>query len=306
MFSARSASSHACAASGLVVPVRLGVGIGRRRAHRVRGQGAQHRPRIPVPGVGGHRRCAVDPILLGGAGGQPPPQHPGSAVRAAAKLLSSDDLSLQRAAGPLRLDLDGPLRSAWDREGHISFGELWGYYATYPYLARLRDRSVLAEGVRSVLDTELLWHDTGFALATGWDGGRYTGLVLPGTTTNAPEITDSLLIVQPERATAQQRADAERSRGEDPNAELSSGTHTTRNDASNLTHSPPDHLPAHPMLTRFYGVKELNPERYAGDFSKLAQEVVAHLAAVDGVQLEVRVEITARAPADSAKPKSER
>jgi len=65
---------------GVGVPVRLGVGIGRRRAHRVLGQGAQHRARIPVPGVGGHRRCAVGPVLLGAAGarcclrpGQAPP-----------------------------------------------------------------------------------------------------------------------------------------------------------------------------------------------------------------------------------------
>lgn len=42
-------------------------------------------------------------------------------------------------------------------------------------------------------------------------------------------------------------------------------------------------------------MKTLDPERYAGDFSKLAQEVIAHLAAVTGVELEVRVEITARA-----------
>jgi len=54
--------------------------------------------------------------------------------------------------------------------------------------------------------------------------------------------------------------------------------------------------PTAPRLTRFYGAKKLNPERYAGDFAKLAQEVVAHLAAVEGVELEVRVEITARAP----------
>lgn len=218
------------------------------------------------------------------------------AARTAAKLLASDDLSLQRSAGPLRLDLDGPLRSAWDREGHISFGELWGYYTTYPYLARLRDRSVLAEGVRSVLDSELLWHDTGFALATGWDGERYTGLVLPGTTTQAPEITDSLLIVQPERATAQQRADAERGNTEKPDAERATLPQPIP-DSSVEPFSPlPSDQPPAPRLTRFYGVKELNPERYAGDFAKLAQEVVAHLAAADGVQLEVRVEITARAP----------
>jgi hypothetical protein len=81
MFSARGASSHDCAAAGLVS--RWALGVGRSRAHRVLGQGAQHRPRIPVPGIGRHRRCAVPMVLLGAAGGQTPPQHPGGAVRAA-------------------------------------------------------------------------------------------------------------------------------------------------------------------------------------------------------------------------------
>ncbi len=217
------------------------------------------------------------------------------AERTATKLLASDDLLLQRAASVIRLDLDGPLRKAWDRAGHLTFGELWGYYTTYPYLARLRDRSVLADGVAGVLDSELMWPDTGFALATGWDGQRYTGLAIPGTSAPAPEITDSLLIVQPERALAQQQADAERLTEDDtpPTGPNSSTSGETRPEADRGTTIFPPTSPPRP--TRFYGVKTLNPERYAGDFSKLAQEVIAHLAAVTGVELEVRVEITARA-----------
>ncbi len=221
------------------------------------------------------------------------------AVRTATKLYDSDDLSLQRATNVIRLDLDGPLRSAWDKLGHITFGELWGYYTTYPYLARLRDRTVLAAGVAAVLDSELVWRDTGFALATGWDGERYVGLGVPGATAHAVEATDSLLIVQPERALAQQAADAER------RADAEAGGHTpmadsdvppTSSDAKTTSSLPGVPPPAARRLTRFYGAKKLNPERYASDFAKLAQEVVAHLAAVEGVELEVRVEITARAP----------
>lgn len=48
--------------------------------------------------------------------------------------------------------------------------------------------------------------------------------------------------------------------------------------------------------TRYFGVRALDPQRYAQDFAKLAQEVVAHLAATPGVSLEVRVEISATAP----------
>jgi len=63
--------------------VGFGVGVGRCGAHRVLGQGAQHRARVPVPGVGGHRRGAVGPVLLGAGGGQAPLQHPGGAVHTA-------------------------------------------------------------------------------------------------------------------------------------------------------------------------------------------------------------------------------
>jgi len=229
----------------------------------------------------------IKPVKADGAGDD-------VAVRTATKLYDSDDLSLRRAANVIRLDLDGPLRNAWDPAGHLSFGELWGYYTTYPYLARLRDRSVLANGVAGVLDTELMWPDTGFALATGWDGQRYIGLTIPGTTAHAPEVTDSLLIVQPEQALAQQQTDAQhRVESDTSSTDPAPDADRTRpeTDASTTT-SPPT---SQSQPTRFYGVKTLNPERYAGDFSKLAQEVIAHLAAVTGVELEVRVEITARA-----------
>ena len=38
---------------------------------------------------------------------------------------------------------------------------------------------------------------------------------------------------------------------------------------------------------------KLNPDFYARDFGKITSEVIQHLAAVEGVQLEVRLEITA-------------
>ena len=213
--------------------------------------------------------------------------------RTAAKLRTSDDLLLQRAASVIRLDLDGPLKAAWDKEGHLIFGELWRYYTTYCYLARLRDRSVLAEGVAGVVDSEMIWRDTGFALAAGFDGGRYTGLVIPGPAGRRPEVTDSSLIVQPERALAQVRADAERRGGDPPigvpQPDVGGGVLPRP--------LPPQPLPPveRSSPTRFWGTKELSPQQYSKDFNTLAQAVLQHLAAVDGVHLTVRVEITAQA-----------
>ena len=50
---------------------------------------------------------------------------------------------------------------------------------------------------------------------------------------------------------------------------------------------------AEPLKTRFFGTVKLNPDFSARDFGRITTEVIQHLAAVDGVDLEVRLEITA-------------
>jgi hypothetical protein len=46
--------------------------------------------------------------------------------------------------------------------------------------------------------------------------------------------------------------------------------------------------------TRFWGSHKVDPERFARDLNRLSQDLLALLAAPEGVDLEVRVEITAR------------
>jgi hypothetical protein len=109
-------------------------------------------------------------------------------------LIEKSELVLRRAAAAIRLDLDTTLRSVFERDGHISIGALWEYYTTYPYLARLRDRSVLEDGVLSTLDSPIDWQHQGFALADSWDRQNYTGLVLPTDSVARPATVDSLLL----------------------------------------------------------------------------------------------------------------
>jgi hypothetical protein len=45
--------------------------------------------------------------------------------------------------------------------------------------------------------------------------------------------------------------------------------------------------------TRFYGTVRLSTERFGRDINQLYQEVIQHLAAPDGVELEITVEIRA-------------
>ncbi|MGV5047234.1 Swt1 family HEPN domain-containing protein [Rhodococcus pyridinivorans] len=226
------------------------------------------------------------------------------AARAAGKLRNESLLVLQRNASLIRHDLSGRLKAGWDRDGHISFGQLWDYYTTYPYLSRMRDRTVLENGVLSVFD-EMLWQQTGFALATEWDGENYVGLTLPSDRVTPPQVTDALLLVQPDRAEAQREREVEDlgggtgDAGSDGNGtgDAGSGTGTGTGDSSSgSTGSGDGTRGGAPLKTRFFGSTALNPDFYVRDFNKITNEIIQHLAAADGVHLEVRVEITASTP----------
>jgi hypothetical protein len=215
-------------------------------------------------------------------------------VRTSAKLKQSDYLRVMHAPGNIRRDLDQRLARAWEG-GHISVGELWALYCRYPYLSRLRDRTVLDAGIPAGLD-ELAWTATAFALATGVneDTGRYDGLAIPHED-NFGQIVDTTLVVDPARARAQRELEqTERSvevaRAEGVEAEV---------EAPGVVRVPlpggaaPPAEPRRP--TRFFGVYRVdpNPVRRMKLLTDLDREVLQHLAADPDVMLDISVEITA-------------
>jgi hypothetical protein len=148
-------------------------------------------------------------------------------------------------------------------------------------MPRLRDRGVLDAGLSG---PQLLWEQEGFALADGYDteATKYRGLVLPTDGLNVA-ITDTTLIVRPERATAQRAAATPEitlvppadGRGPEPRP------------------APPGPAPAAPGKTRYFGSKRLQSDRYASDFKKLAEEILGPLGTAPGVALNVTIEIEA-------------
>ena len=121
------------------------------------------------------------------------------AERVSKRLGADGALATQQAAAAIRLWLNR-LPKLWE-DGHVKVGDLWHQYTTYPYMPRLRDRSVLARGVA---DQPLLWQQDGFALALSYDGERYEGLTLPSEG-EFGQVTDSMLLVKPEVALAQRQ-----------------------------------------------------------------------------------------------------
>ena len=164
--------------------------------------------------------------------------------------------------------------------------DLWGYYAQYLYLPRLRDASVLcgaiADGVR-----QLTWEQDGFAYADSYDEGqhRYVGLrVLEEVV-----LRDATgLVVKPAVAAAQ--LEQERPAAATGEREV---VHTGRGATDE-----PDAvvLKESGKPKRFYGSVHLDPVRMGRDAGEIAEAVVQHLASVLGADVEIRLEIDAKIP----------
>ncbi len=212
------------------------------------------------------------------------------AARTARRLIDKGHLNVVYAPSLLRtLVLGGPLASLWE-SGHVAVGELWEALARYPYLPRLRDRLVLQ---RSVQDgpAGFAWTEEGFALAEGYDAasGRYLGLVVgPGGSSGT---SPSTLLVRPEVAMAQLRA--EEQAASRPAADASTSVAPSAAPTAAGTVATPAAVPDRPR--RYHGSVVLRSERLSLEFGRVVQEVVQHLADSTAI-VEVTVEIAADTP----------
>jgi predicted AAA+ superfamily ATPase len=211
------------------------------------------------------------------------------AERVSKRMIADSTLNIERAATLIRLDIGNHLSTLWQEHGHISVEELWGYYADYPYMPRLRDRDVLDAGIRGFAQGHMYWQQESFATADDVDqSGRYVGLLLP-TDDRPVTVRNTTLLVRPDLA-EQQRAEEKLS--QEPVAGTAAAEERTGSGGGLRVE------PAAPLVvyTRFYGSDVLSPERYAGDFAKIINEILQPLAGVDGTELEVRVDIKAVNP----------
>ena len=209
---------------------------------------------------------------------------PSLAERVSKRLGNDGLLAVNLAALRIRMAIDKVPR-IWEN-GHVSVGELWTLFASYPYMPRLRDQSVLTAGV---LDQPMLLDD-GFGIAEAYDGERYVGLRVGTGRLEGIEgsITNLTLLVRPDVADQQREADrrraGERRRAEDPD-----------DPRPDVLHPVDQVFPVVPIIEldkRYFGSKTLDPERYTVDFKKVSDEVLAHLNA-QGIRLTVRIEIEA-------------
>lgn len=219
-------------------------------------------------------------------------------ARTGKRMADKSQLSFTRSCTLISMDLTGPLAAAWE-PGHISIGALYGYYATYPYLARLRDRDALIEGLLTVYG-DTTWQINGFAFAVGYDEttDEYLDIHLP-TDEATPQLADSTLIVEPKRALRQREADIEKISGSGGQGGGTAGGRTgptgpgTGRPGQGGT-SGDDPLPS--RTTRYFASTTLDGDFPARDFSTIQQEILANLSLVPGTSVDVRIEISASNP----------
>ena len=204
------------------------------------------------------------------------------AGRASKKMRSDESLVITLGPTMLRKYLDDvPL---W-QGNHVSIKQLGEHFARYHYLPRLRDPKVLLKAISDGVNL-LTWLQDTFALADSYDEGkgRYLGL----RKQELIQLDDPLagrLLVKPE--VAQQQLTREVPPVLPPGPLPPVGPDP-------LLPPPPPPPPRQP--TRFHGTIQLDTMRAGRDASRVADEVIAHLAALAGASVRITLEIEAQIP----------
>jgi len=205
------------------------------------------------------------------------------APRASRRLRSDELLVTSLGSTILRKHLDEvPL---WRCE-HVPVQQLVQDFARYLYLPRLSNPEVL---LRAIHDGEALitWQSDGFAYAESRDEavGRYRGL--RGGKVVHPSADDPGLIVKADVAWRQLEAE----------------TAPTQSDTAGpvppSTTGPGPVTPAPPperVLSSYHGTVALDPARVGRDASRIADEVISHLAGLVGATVRVTLEIESEIP----------
>lgn len=217
------------------------------------------------------------------------------AVRASKKLRSDELLLTSFAPSRLRMELDRvPL---W-RGDSVSVKQLAEDFGRYLYLPRLADSSVLVNSIRDGLSL-MTWEQDSFAFADSYDddAARYRGL-RTGEMVSIADAQSSGLLVKPGVARAQIDADAKVSASGDLAGAAGAATDPAGASAAgpDTPSGRPPVQPAPAKPKRFHGTVTLDSTRVGRDASRIADEVIAHLAGLVGAEVTVTIEIDATIP----------
>lgn len=215
------------------------------------------------------------------------------AVRASKKLRSDESLVLSLGSTILRKHLDEvPL---W-RADHVAVRQLVEDFARYLYLPRIAGPEVLVQAICDGVAL-LTWQPDTFAYAESYDeaAARYLGLRGGQSLWLSPDSPG--VLVKPDVARRQLDAEIPAAAATDP-ADTGTSTVTgASGDYEAITGAAKGaSASSKPVPRRFHGTVQLDPARAGRDASRIADEVIAHLAGQVGAAVTITLEIEARLP----------
>lgn len=212
------------------------------------------------------------------------------AVRAGKKLKNDSQMVGQYAFSLLKKDMDRSEAPLW-RGNHVPIKQLVEDYATYLYLQRVKDPGVIEKSIMEGLEC-LTWEIDSFAYAETFDAtaNRYTGLRCGSITSISSDNAFGLLVKSPVAQEQMRKEVPSKLPGEavpvegrairEPTAETDKGTPQ----------------PKEIKPKRFHGSMEINVHKMSSDTGKISDEVVQHLAAIFGSQVNITLDIEATIP----------
>ena len=211
------------------------------------------------------------------------------------KLESNEALITQWSPSLLLMKLDDLL---WQNSDEIQIKKLWEYFCTYCYLPRLASFSVLEGCIMAGVHSEEY-----FAYAEGISSGRYLDLKYNSFMGRVDEhgylvkIKTALKqIVADQAKVATQSADA--GTIAEPKTNFGDGgTTQSQGETSSASGNVPTSVePERPQNTRFFLSTPLDTMRINKDVNNLVQEVINYLSGVDGADVEITLEVSAKLP----------
>ena len=220
-------------------------------------------------------------------------------TKASRKMLQAEQIITKWAPALLQMCLDDLL---WKDTNDISVKKLWEYLTTYCYLPRLSGYSVLEETIRQgVASTEY------FALAAAHSDERYIDLKFNQTvfTINSSDLLVKVDVAR-KQIEAEKQANTEKTGGYTQTYDWSQNNNTGSQNSGGYT--PSDSSVAEgdgtastvnkqePKNKHFYMSVKLDNTRANRDMNNYMQEIIQHLMAADGANVELKLEVQVDAP----------
>jgi predicted AAA+ superfamily ATPase len=222
------------------------------------------------------------------------------AVRVSRKLRSDELYLTTFASTRLRMELDKVPLWRGDAKSHVSVKQLVEDFARYLYLPRLKDSTVLLRAISDGVNL-MIWQDAfGFADSYDETTGRYLGL-RGGTLINLADAHSPALVVKPDVAfnqiEAERKVPESNGTGATPggNAGDGAGAGNSTGEGSG-TGKTPGTAAGTAKPKRFHGTATLDATRVGRDASRIAEEVISHLAGLMGATVTVTIEIEVQIP----------